>query len=168
MWTPTYYPSRRSLILAVVAGLGFGAYMALADTLVFRGAVPGSQAALVATSSVLQRIAFFARGAVIDELEFQLVLMTALVWLFIALARTVRGSCYWIAILSVAFIAYPLFHLAYLASLDFTALVVLREIALHGAAGVLWGYLYWRHGFVAAALGHVSAHIALEPLLGLP
>lgn len=33
------------------------------------------------------------------------------------------------------------------------------------APGVLWGYLYWRHGFAAAAMAHVSAHVVLQPAL---
>lgn len=38
---------------------------------------------------------------------------------------------------------------------------------LHGTAGILWGYLYWRHGLVSAITGHISAHLSLEPLLNL-
>jgi hypothetical protein len=38
---------------------------------------------------------------------------------------------------------------------------------LHGAAGILWGYLSWRLGQIAADVGHVSAHLSLQPLLSL-
>jgi len=38
--------------------------------------------------------------------------------------------------------------------------------------GVLWGWLFWRHGFVAALLGHTGTHPLLDPalhaLLGRP
>jgi hypothetical protein len=33
------------------------------------------------------------------------------------------------------------------------------------APGVLWGWLLWRHGFVAALLGHTLTHPMLDPLL---
>ncbi|WP_316399143.1 hypothetical protein [Bradyrhizobium sp. 33ap4] len=39
-------------------------------------------------------------------------------------------------------------------------------MALHGCGGLLWGYLYWRHGLAASIAGHVSAHLSLQPLLG--
>jgi hypothetical protein len=156
----------RSAVIAVVAGLLFGAYMVAADALVFHAVIPGSQAELLLVPAA-QRIVYFARGALIDELEFRLVLMTALVWLFVTLAGSQRQWCYWASILLAALVAYPLAHWAYLAALQPGALAIAREVSLHGAAGALWGYLYWRHGFVAAVLGHVSAHLTLEPLLGL-
>lgn len=31
--------------------------------------------------------------------------------------------------------------------------------------GCVWGWLYWRHGFLAALLTHGSAHLMLDPLL---
>jgi hypothetical protein len=157
----------RSLVLAVATGLGFGTYMALSDATVFRSVVPESQTALIAASSVLQRLGIFAQGVVVEEVLFRLIIMSAVVWLLTTIAGAPRKWCYWAAILLVAFVVYPLFHRSYLASLDFTALVVLREVVLHGAVGVLWGYLYWRYGFFAAVIGHISAHIALEPLRGL-
>jgi hypothetical protein len=46
-------------------------------------------------------------------------------------------------------------------------LTVVREVALDGTAGVLWGYLYWRHGLGASIAGHLSAHLSLQPLLSL-
>jgi hypothetical protein len=63
-------------------------------------------------------------------------------------------------------VAYPAFHLDYLQTLTPSALTVLREVMLHGA-GILWGYLYWRYGLVAAITGHISAHLSLEPLLSV-
>jgi hypothetical protein len=51
--------------------------------------------------------------------------------------------------------------------LALTTLTVVREIILHEAAGILWGYLYWRHGLIVAIAGRISAHVSLEPLLSL-
>jgi hypothetical protein len=33
--------------------------------------------------------------------------------------------------------------------------------------GVIWGYLYWRHGFVAAEIASVGMHPFLQPALGI-
>src|SRR4051812_26589325 len=76
----------RSVLIATAAGLAFGAYMAGADALLFRSVVPPAQSALVAATSAIERIALFALPAIVDELEFRLVVMTALVWLFVTVA----------------------------------------------------------------------------------
>jgi hypothetical protein len=141
--------------------------MALADRFLFSSAVPETQTSFVSSLSAYQRILFFAKAAVTDEVVFRLVLMTALVWLIAKLNGAIRSWCYWVAILVTAIIAYPLGHLVYLASLAPTILVAAREIALHGLAGIVWGYLYWRHGLLASIVGHVAAHLSLQPLLGI-
>jgi hypothetical protein len=33
--------------------------------------------------------------------------------------------------------------------------------------GVLWGYLYWRHGFLTAEISRAATHVFLQPLLTL-
>jgi hypothetical protein len=156
-----------SLAFAIGVGLLFGAFMAISDAYLFQAAVPTSQQELISSSTAAQRIVYFARGAIIDELEFRLILKTAMVWLLATFFGTPRRWFYWLAILTIALVAYPVSHLAYLATLNPTAWTVLRELALHGSAGVLWGYLYWRHGLIAAMAGHVSAHVSLEPLLAV-
>jgi hypothetical protein len=78
-----------------------------------------------------------------------------------------RAWCFWTAILVTALLVYPALHQAYLSALVRTPLTVLCEITLHGGAGILWGFLYWRHGLVSAIAGHIGAHISLEPLLSL-
>ncbi|SDF79225.1 hypothetical protein SAMN05216337_10743 [Bradyrhizobium brasilense] len=97
---------------------------------------------------------------------FRLIVMSALVWLFAIAAGRRRLWCYWGAILRAALVAYPLYYLSYLMTLDPTPLSWVREVALHGCGGLLWGYLYWRHGLAASIVGHVSAHLSLQPLLG--
>ncbi len=31
--------------------------------------------------------------------------------------------------------------------------------------GTVWGWLYWRHGFVSALAGHGLCHLLLDPVL---
>lgn len=155
-----------SLLLAVAAGLAFGVCMALADALVFRSVIPASQAVLLSNLSAAGRIAYFAPFVVIEELIYRLAAMTACVWLLTKIFGP-QAWCYWAAILISAVILYPAAHHAYLAALVPGALTVTREILLHGGAGVLWGWLYWRHGFCSAVVGHLSAHLSLQQLLGI-
>jgi hypothetical protein len=156
----------RPLSIAIGTGLMFGAYMAVSDAVLFRSVIPVSQETLISSFSAIDRIAYFTPLAVIDELEFRLVVMSALAWLLTA-AGLRRPWCFWAAILVTALVIYPALHLAYLSALEPTPLTVAREIMLHGFAGILWGYLYWRYGLIAAMIGHISAHVSLQPMLGL-
>jgi len=155
-----------SIALAVAVGLAYGAYMALADSFVFHNIIPPSQTALIANYSALGRIAYFLLPVIYEEITFRLILLTAIAWILVSLAG-LRVWCFWAAIFLVALAAYPALHITYLETLQPSTLVVLREILLHGAAGTLWGYLYWRHGLLAAMVGHLSAHLSLEPLLSV-
>jgi hypothetical protein len=151
-------------MVAIGLGLAFGVYMALADATVFRSVVPASQTAIVAGASAMRRFVHFVIPATLDELQFRLVLVSAVTWLLTATFGR-RDGCVWGAIVIVA-VLYLGLHPAYLASLQPTRLVVARELFLHVSAGILWGYLYWKQGLAASVAGHVSAHITLQPLLG--
>jgi hypothetical protein len=37
-----------------------------------------------------------------------------------------------------------------------------RALVLNGIAGIVFGYLYWRHGLEAAMIGHMSAHLVMQ------
>jgi len=156
----------RSPVIALAVGLAFGVYMALADATVFAAVVPASQHAAVAGTPALDRLVAFVWGAVVAEVVLRLVCMTAIVALLRAAGKT-GDWCYWLAIALVTLVAYPLYGSGYFAALTWTPLGAAREIALHLAATSLWGWLYWRHGFLAAVTGHCGAHLALQPLLGL-
>ncbi|WP_050424631.1 hypothetical protein [Bradyrhizobium tropiciagri] len=158
---------RWPIAMACFIGLMFGAYMAVADASLFRSVVPAGQAELVASLSTIERIGFFAWRAVVDEVIYRFILMSAVVWLLAAIAGRPQPWCYWAAIVICALVFYPAAHLGYLATLDRAPLIWLREVSLHGAALWLWGYLYWRHGLVASIVGHISAHFSLQPLLSL-
>jgi hypothetical protein len=157
----------RSLALAAGLGLAFGAYMALADHFVFAGSIPAVQRIMLAENPVSERLQFFARGALLDELEYRLIALTAIAWALANLMRRPAPAAQWAAILIAAFVAYPLGNWNYFRVLDPTAMTLLREVALHGGAGVLWGWLYWRHGWLSGLTGHVAAHLSLQPLLGV-
>jgi hypothetical protein len=140
--------------------------MALADGTVFAAVVPEVQHWMLGTMDLGQRLAFAARGVVFDEIVLRFGVLAALVW---ALAR-VRGrtddATWWVAILIVALAVYPLSAWSYFSALDWSGLTVAREVLLHGGAGALWGWLCWRHGWLAGLAGHLAAHLSLQPLLG--
>ena len=156
----------RSLELAAGLGLAFGAFMAVADHFVFAGDIPAVQRVMLDQNPLAGRLLFFVRGALLDELEYRLIALTAIAWGLARLAKRRVPGTSWAAILLTALVVYPLGNWSYFRDLDPTAMTLLREVALHGGAGVLWGWLYWRHGWLSGLTGHVAAHLSLQPLLG--
>ena len=161
----TFRHGTRSLRMAVLAGLALGLWMAMADTWLFAGVVPPAQHELLRNMSTFARIAVFARGALFDEIWFRLIALTGLAWLIARGTGWRDGRAVWPAILAVAVVLYPLGTWEYFRTLDWSGMTVAREVLLHGGAGVLWGWLYWRHGWLAGVSGHICAHLALQPLL---
>ena len=54
------------------------------------------------------------------------------------------------------------------AVLPLTALVVARALVLNGLGGIIFGWLYWKRGLLAAMLAHFSTDVVLHvavPLL---
>ncbi|MEJ6008724.1 hypothetical protein [Novosphingobium aquae] len=157
----------RSLGIAAGAGLAFGAWMAFADTTVFASVVPQVQHDMEAEAGPLARIAWFARGALFDEVQLRLIALPLITWAAMAATGRRGDWLHWLAVLLTAFAAYPIIAYGYFAGLEWSVLTALRELTLHGAAGVLWGWLCWRHGWMAALVGHVAAHVSLQPLLSM-
>lgn len=107
------------------------------------------------TRPLLPRTVVVSVFAMMEELRYRLVVMTALV----ALAMLVRikpTPALFAAVIVIAqfanvgaqVIADPLY-----ASLRFLAV------------GCVWGWLYWRHGFASAFVGHGTSHLLIDPLL---
>lgn len=157
----------RSLLTGVAAGLAFGCWMALADATMFAGAVPEVQREILNAGGLMSRLALFMRGSLIDELVLRLIGQSALIWAIIIVSGRRGAAAAWPAILLVAFVLWPLWASGYIRELDWTTLTLAREVALHGAAGVLWGWLCWRHGWLTGLAGHESAHLSLQLLLPL-
>ena len=141
--------------------------MALANAIVFHGAVPAARVIEVRTMPLPSRILSYGLAVVVEELVLRLACMTALVALFVVAAGRRSDLCYYLAIAVVAFVAYPLWSHRYFAGLQWSALTAARELALHFSATALWGWLYWRHGWLAAVTAHGAAHLTLEPLMGV-
>ncbi|MBC2668570.1 hypothetical protein ACFOON_16160 [Novosphingobium piscinae] len=157
----------RSAGIAVGAGLAVGLAMALADATVFRAVVPDSQRLLAGTVPLFARLALFLRGALQDEVLLRLIGLTAVLGGLVALRGRRSARVDALAALLVAALLWPLHARGYLAGLDWTALTAARELVLHVGAGTVWGWLYCRHGWLAALGGHASAHLVLQPLLPL-
>ena len=161
----------RALILpSVVLGVLAGVAIVLLDLWVFgpRLAVAGSDTGDLQPSAWQGLLASFY-GAIPEELLLRLGLMTLLVWVGARLTRTSppRPVVVWAAIL-IAALVFGAGHLPTTAAvLPLTPLVITRALLLNGIGGIVFGWLYWKRGLLAAMLAHFSADIVLHVVVPL-
>jgi Type II CAAX prenyl endopeptidase Rce1-like len=151
------YPLATTLAIGVLVGV----LVCVADIFVFASVFPADYLQLVHDMPTAERILFVGGVSLLDEITFRLGVMTALVWAATRLWRPTNGI-YWGAIVSAQLINV----LAHGTSLA-TPMEVLFSLVRIELPGILWGYLYWRHGFSVAALAHTSSHIIVQPVLTL-
>ena len=107
-------------------------------------------------------------GGIAEEIVFRLFLMTLIVWLVAKLGKRTPGHLvFWGAILMSAFL-FGASHLpAATLVWPLNEAVVSYTISLNLVAGLVFGWLYWRHGIETAMLAHFSADIVLHVLAPL-
>jgi membrane protease YdiL (CAAX protease family) len=163
---------RLRALLAPSVGLGVlvGAVIVVLDHGVFtpRLAAAGSDTAALGPPA-WQGLMASLYGGIVEELLMRLGLLTLLVWMGARLMRTAvpPPAVVWFAIVATALI-FGAGHLPTTATvLSLTPLVVARALLLNGIGGVLFGWLYWKRGLLAAMLAHFSADLVLHVVVPL-
>ncbi|NJO08013.1 MAG: CPBP family intramembrane metalloprotease [Chloroflexaceae bacterium] len=71
----------------------------------------------------------------------------------------------WAAIIGAA-VLFGVGHLPAVAALaPLTPILIARTIALNSVAGIIFGWLYWRHHLEAAMVAHATFHIVLTAIV---
>lgn len=141
----------RGVVLAV---LGVTLFVVVLDGWLLRRHLSADYLAFY-TGPLVPRMLAMSLLACIEELKFRLLLMTALVALA-SLVRRKPPACWFVAIIVAAQFA------------NVWALVLadpLYASLRYWAVGCVWGWLYWRHGWLAALVGHGAVHLMLDPAL---
>jgi hypothetical protein len=164
----SHVPLGRRLALAAAAGVGVGALLLGLETLVF---APRLSTDLSAEAG--QRVAPWmgllasVYGAIDEEVLLRLGVMTFLAW---ALSRSagrravMPDALMWVSVVAAALL-FGAGHLPATAALaPLTPIVVARAILLNGIGGVLYGWLYWRHGLALTMVAHGGTDLGLHVL----
>jgi hypothetical protein len=146
----------RQAAVAIVAGMsGTAAFIAILDLWLFRGHLPNGYEEFY-SSPLWPRLPAICAECILEDLKYRLLLMTTLVGLITALKRKAPPAVLILVIAAAVqfvnvaplVVAYPLYG-------------SLR----YWAVGTTWGWLYWRHGLVAAMAAHAGTHLLLDPIL---
>lgn len=162
---------KKSLLVGILTGIAGGFILLLMGEYVFG---PLMEADLAA-SGVNLNIQFTALdgllasfgAAVNEEITLRLFLLSVLAWVGVKLFRQTSGlgfvAILWAANLGSTLV-FGLFHISNLVILEMplTLAVVGSTIAMNGMIGLLFGWLYWKHGLESAILSHFFVDIVLK------
>ncbi len=110
-------------------------------------------------------------AGITEEIMLRLFLMTGLVWLGSLFWRTPEGKprlfVLWSANI-VSAVAFGLLHFPLATSLSLvTPLALLNTLLMNALLGILFGWLYMKHGLESAMMGHFSTDLVLHVLMPL-
>ncbi|MBT9472740.1 MAG: hypothetical protein V4514_22325 [Pseudomonadota bacterium] len=150
---------------AVVAGmLLVTAVIVVADGFLFRETLSPAYVAFFSGPNLAGRIAVLMASAAGEEFTYRLVAMSGLVAGLVLLWRAQGGRLPPSGFLAVIVIVQAINIVpkmqppSDLADLTY-------DLMRYLFPGLIWGWLYWRHGWVSALAGHVGTHLFLAPLL---
>jgi membrane protease YdiL (CAAX protease family) len=145
-----------SAILARLSALAFGlAALVLASGLAFRSQLPELPDNFV-FPPIWQGILMMLGAAVREEILFRFFAMNLFVWIAMKVLRKHQPTpaIVWATNVLVALVFAWLHLLPASQLLDLNAIATAVVIALATAAGVLFGWIYWRHGLMLAIFTH--------------
>jgi hypothetical protein len=153
--------------LAIAAVVSFE--IVIVDCFVFRNTLRPDYVNLFRSHGLGFRLTYFMLAAYVENVQYRLFLMSVLVW---AIGLIWRGSdgrpangVFWTAMTLAQVVNIAVNVVAQIPG-PITPLSLVYDGLRYVFPGVVWGYLYWRHGFVAAEIASVGAHPFLQPLLG--
>lgn len=104
-------------------------------------------------------------GAIVEEILIRWGLMTLFLWLLSLIADPLTPLVYWIAIL-LAGVLFAYGHIpgSIAAGAKKTPMFYAATLFLNGWASLIFGWLFWQHGLLAAIMAHALLHLIWYPL----
>lgn len=164
LWKPMKI-EKRSLFITLAVSLIGGTVFSL-DHWVFGSMIDGIQEANAASLTLNSAIASVLYGGIIEEVMLRLFFMSLIaliIWKVFAgkSDREHIPSGVFIAANIIAALVFSAWHLPATISIfgELTPLLLFRCFLLNGGFGLIFGWLYRRHGIVYAMMGHALFHI---------
>jgi Type II CAAX prenyl endopeptidase Rce1-like len=103
-----------------------------------------------------------AGAAITEEIWFRLALVSGIAWICSRMMKQTEGCAFiWLANVLAA-IVFAASHLPGNAAIaPLTTPVIMLGMLSRVPAGIVFGWLYWRHGLLAAMIGHLSSDVVV-------
>ena len=159
---------RRNALLAAACGVTIALVFTVMDVFVFRPRLDELTVSALEQGGLASTLAGVLYGGITEEIIARWGAMSLLAWLgwrvFQRSLERASPRVYYAAIVLAALL-FAVGHLpAALQIAPHSATLVTRTLVLNTAAGLVFGWLYWRHNLETAMLAHASVHVAAAAL----
>ena len=153
---------RAAIVFTAVCTVSVATLVVFTDW-AFRPILSPAYVAFFGGPNLPRRILTYMAGAAGEEAVFRLLLMSGLVAVGNLLLRGDGAAkpALLVAAITLAQAANILPKLTEPSS----AAEVVYDVLRFYVPGLVWGWLYWRHGFLAAMIAHPACHLILQPAL---
>ena len=162
--------ARHPLLVGIAAAVAVAAYIVAIDGVLFRAALPATYVQFFETMGLRDRLVYFMLRAFNENVIYRLFVFSTLFYLISRLkgvpAEALSPVPIWCAIVAAQILNIGM-NVAALSPDPFTFATAFYDAIRYVAPGVLWGWLYWRFGFLTAEVASVGCHIFLQPALGV-
>ncbi len=158
---------RRPILWPLIAAVGMAAYCLVID-LIFKSELSASYLRVMTTVPTAERILVFAARAYNENLIYRFFLGSVLTYIIASIYRRLTGkqsAFSYVAGFSISQIANIWINVSQFA--PFTPLHAVHDALRYVAPGLIWAWLYCRHGFQSNEIACTSVHVFLQPLLTL-
>jgi hypothetical protein len=160
------HPVAAPVLVAVLVAVA----VAAVDGILCRGLLSESYVQIFSAVGLGSRLLYFMPRAFNENLIYRWCVMSTLIWMIGVLwhdadHRPTTGA-HWMGIVLAQVINISI-NVVATSNGPSTSGVLLYDGIRYIVPGVIWGYLYWRHGLVAAEIASVGTHPLLQPALGL-
>ena len=156
---------RRPVLSAVFIAIGTAAFCAFLDVVLFRSVLLRGYVDNAQHVSTGTRVLNYALQSLGEGILYQLFLGSVLASAF-ALIWRAEGPAI-MAGMTLAMVVNIALNVWMTPGNPPTILAVVYWAVRFVSPGVLWGYLYWKHGFLTAEISRATTHFFLQPLLTL-
>ena len=163
LWKDERHFEKKPLVLTAIVSLAGGLLLILPDILFFGRYSQAIMDSYAVKPTVPYMLAAVLYGGVIEEVMLRLFMMSLIVFLLHKLfgkrqAKPTTGIL--IAANVIAALLFAADHLPATAQLmGITPMILLRCFLLNGGFGLMFGYLYRKHGLRYAMLAHGGCHV---------
>lgn len=153
--------------VGLLCAAGTAAFIIIVDCFIFRQILTPDY--LTALRQPLgARLLYFPIRAFVENTIYHLFVLSLLVLAFGTVWRKTDGSpsdgAFWAAII-LSQVGNIVWNLVLMEPM--TPTILGYDTIRYVVPGCLWGYLFWRCGFVTAEIGHVATHFFLQPAFNI-
>jgi membrane protease YdiL (CAAX protease family) len=151
---------RWPVLVSTGSGLGVGILGALLG-FAFKSSLPPARIELPPPPAWAGILGSVGAG-ITEEIWFRLALMSGICWVCFRMMKQTEGfALIWLAN-GLAAIVFAAFHLPGNAAIaPLTTPVIMLGMLTRVPAGIVFGWLYWRHGLLAAMIGHMISDVVM-------